>query len=220
MPIKQFLAELALVFVGALAALFAQAWWSERSDRNDAAASVEAIKAELRDNLDRLAKRLDRHRVQQAFLASSEKTLGEETFAASDLAARAKRVVAEIHKEDRSLGLQLVAYRRAAWDVAVARGHVEHFTADESLRYARAYTLSQEVAAFLRGPMIQESLNRHLWVIDSFARGESMDAMLFARSVRESHAVYKAAEATMLAVHDSLKQALADDPTTATLGAR
>ena len=207
---KDFLAELVLVFLGASGALIAQEWLKDRNDEKEAQSSKIAIRAELGDNLARLSKSLEHQRMRQEFLKSSEAILGENSFAVADLKKKAKLVVTNIEQQDIGLGLHIVPYRRAAWDVALAKGDIRHLPSEDVLRYGRAYAQMNETAELLRGTIVQGSMTNNVWAIDKFARGESTDALAFGRSIRELHAVYQVVERNLATLQRILNESLAE----------
>lgn len=209
---SEFIGQLVLVFIGATLALLTQEWNKARVDRNDAIASSESVRRELSDNLTRLSETLKAQREREEFLTSSEVLLGKETFAAPGLDQRAQQVALNAQKREIFLGLRLVAYRRTAWEIAVARGEVKNFSTDEALRFGRAYSRMQETTELMRGPIVQGQITRHVWVIDMFTRGESKDALQFARSIRELSYVYRIVDANLVALQKTIEESLARAP--------
>jgi hypothetical protein len=182
--LKEFGVHYLLIVLGIGTAFALEHWREKRKQRAQAREACAAIDAELRTNLENLQRSEQGVRAGAEQLTSLQQRLGSDTFAVPDLAERASALVRE-ESGRLEFGFSLPVLRRAAWDAAVASHALQHVSGPRVAKYSRAYAASDEVCDLARRLVLSERQFEIGNTIDMFERGESKDALRFARSLRE-----------------------------------
>lgn len=206
------------VFLGTFSAVEYQHYRNEKNEKRSAQASRSLIRAELQDALNWVRDALKMHRTRMQKLEEAEATMavddgtGTNTFKSGVLQERAKEVIDKGEPGDLDIAIQLFAFRRAAWDLAIAKGDLKHLS-PELESFSRAYAKMNEVQSLLRSPLISGEVARRAWVLDAYVRGDTQDVMLFARSVREVRMIYAATVGNLYSLQKALDDAISKVPT-------
>ena len=202
-----------VIVAGILTALALGQWTESRRHAQQGAQTLAEIQEELRRNEGSLSRALENQKRQIAQLTSAEELLGKETFAVPDLKDRARAV---LKNQNLSLGdFNLVAVQRSAWDTAVASQSLQYVPKAQVVKFARFYAGALEVADAARQINISSTTFESLMAIDMFDRGETQDALRFARALREYRLTVAGLNSGYSLLRTTVQEALGDVPAAA-----
>jgi hypothetical protein len=203
-----------VIVSGILTALALGQWVEARQHARQGAQALESIEAELARNERNLADVLAQQQAMMTRLQAIEQQLGGGSFAVPDLPQRAKAVV-QAGSLEGQMQFSLAALQRSAWDTAVASQSLQHVPKARAVAMARAYAVIQEVSSIARQMALSDLTMANIFAMDAYYRGESPDALRFARGVHQHlqtlaiiHGSYRS---LMQALRDALLQAKIDE---------
>jgi hypothetical protein len=194
-----------VIVAGILTALALNQWIESRAHARQGAVALAEIEDELKRNQTLLGKVLARQAAQLQLLEQAEAKLGADSFATPGLERRARELVQSGSGSDIG-NINLAAFQRSAWDTAVASQSLQYLPRARTEAAARVYAAMQEISTTARQLVVSDRSFNSLIVVDTFVRGESTDALRFARALREHRL-------TLAAVHSgyqALAQALGE----------
>jgi cell division protein ZapA (FtsZ GTPase activity inhibitor) len=196
-----------VIVAGILTALCLNQWIETRRQADQGAEALSSIEAELRRNQDTLAKVMQQQQVVLDKLQAVQERLGKGSFAVPDLQARARAVLKEELLEG-TTDLNLAALQRSAWDAVVANQSLQYVPKERAVVLARAYAAIGEISSVARQSALAPSTFDNLITLDMYDRGESADALRFARAVRQHALLVKVVHSSYQALQSAIQQAL------------
>jgi hypothetical protein len=198
-----------VIVAGILTALALNQWIESRAQARQGAVALAEIEAELQRNQTLLGKVLAQQAAQLERLTQAEALLGADSFATPGLDRRARELVqGDLLSEVGNINL--AALQRSAWDTAVASQSLQYLPRGRAEAMARVYAAMLEISTMARQFTASSSNFASLLVIDAFNRGESTDALRFARALREHRLTLAGAHSGYQALAEALAQALGD----------
>ena len=201
----------AVIVAGILTALALSECTESRKNAQRGAQALADIDAELRRNESMLGKALDAQAKQLAQLQAAEERLGKDSFAVPDIDQRARRLIADATALEVG-SINLLALQSSTWDATVASQSLQHLPRERLVPLARAYAATQTVSAAVSQLALSPSTFANVVAIDMYDRGESSDAIRFARALREYRLVLDGVHAGYRGLRVAVRQALALPP--------
>jgi hypothetical protein len=198
-----------VIVAGILTALALNQWIESRAHARQGVQALAEIDAELRRNRKLLGSVLAQQSAQLERLAKAEALLGADSFATPGLDRRVGELVRGNLLDDIG-NINLAALQRSAWDTAVASQSLRHLPRGRAETMARVYAAMQEITTTARLLTVSDRSFATLIAIDTYQRGESTDALRFARALREHRLTLSAVNSGYQALAEALAQALGD----------
>jgi hypothetical protein len=199
-----------LIVLGILTAMGLEQCNESRHHAQQAAAAEKAIVAELRSNLKTLSDTIENQQKSLVFVQAAEVQLGEKTFAVPDLEGRAQAVLRGVDASKLELGINLASLRRTEWESAIAGQTLQHMDRAKVVAFTRVYAAMQDVNSIMRQLLSNSRILEPATVIDMYSRGETKDALLFARAVRDFHQSMRAVNGIYVTLADTLRETLGE----------
>jgi hypothetical protein len=174
-----------VIVAGIVTALGLNQWVDARTHARQGAQALATIEAELKRNEAVLTNALEAQRAQLAQFNAALDMLGKDSFKAPDLPARAQAVL-KSEKISLDFGLTLAALQRSAWETAIASQSLQYIPQDRAIQLSRAYAAMQEIGSAARQLTLSASVFANAAEADAYVRGDSKDALRFARAIRET----------------------------------
>lgn len=207
---KELAVHYVLIVLGILTATGLEQCKESRHHAQQAAAAETAIVVELRGNLKTLSRTIESQQKSLAFLEAAEARLGDKTFAVPDLEARAQAVARDFEKSDAAIDFTLTSQRRTEWESAIAGQTLQHMDRVKVVAFTKVYAATLEIGSAMRQLYTSSHLFELFEVIDKYSRGESKDALQFARAVRQLQQLTRSTTRTHVMLADILRESLGD----------
>lgn len=198
-----------VIVAGILTALALNQWIESRAHARQGAVALTEIEAELKRNQTLLGKVLAAQAAKLERLTKAEALLGADSFAKPGLDRRVGEMM-QGNLLDEVGDINLAALQRSAWDTAVASQSLQHLPRGRAEVLARVYAAMQEISTTARELTVSDRNFGALIAIDTFSRGESTDALRFARALREHRLTLAAVHSGYTALALALAEALGE----------
>jgi hypothetical protein len=202
---KDVLVRYLLIVAGTLTALALGQWVEARRHHEQGAQALVTVEAEVQRNIRVLTGSVENNKKMLDKVLTIEHQLGKDSFATPGLEARAQALLKGA-ESDITLGMNLAALQHSAWDAAVASQALAFINKDRAVFLARAYAMQHEVSNNARQSISSVVNVGKLAVVDAYSRGESKDALAFARALREYRMEMQGANAQYAALLDFLRE--------------
>jgi hypothetical protein len=207
---KELAVHYLLIVLGILTAMGLEQCNESRHHAQQAAAAEKAIVAELRGNLKSLSGVIERQQKSLVILQAAEARLGDKTFAVPDLEARAQAVLSDFEKSNEEIGFNIATQRRTEWESAIAGQTLQHMDRSKVVAFTKVYASMQDVTSVTRQLLSNSLVLEPADVIDMYIRGESKDALQFARAVRRFQQTIRSMSGMHTSLADTLRETLGE----------